>query len=278
MLYRLHNVSHSYGETGGGLSLNEISFTLDRSETAALIGKTGSGKSTLLKLLVGLLKPVSGKVIFDGKPLPRKGETLRRVRRRVGIVFQFPEKQLFEANVKAEVEFGPRNFGLNNISKRAEEALDIVGLPPDKFAHKSPFELSGGEQRRVALASILTCDPEMLLLDEPTAGLDAAGRELLREIIFKRREEGLGNLIISHDLDFLMELCPRALILQAGKLVFDGGREIFYDESRLREWGLEQPELAAVWRDLQTQGRVPAGEVFSLQDALDRVREFKLRE
>ncbi len=269
-LYSLKNVCHSYPEAASVQSLDNISLEIGKGDFTALIGTVGSGKSTLLKLLVGLLKPSSGRILFDGNPLPAKGSGLWNLRKRVGISFQFPDNQIFEATVYDEVAFGLKNYGFPEeiIESRIKSSLDLAGLDYSKFADKSPFELSGGERKRLALASIMVLEPELLLLDEPTSGVDTAGKRALVESLSEIKGSGRGSLIVTHDLDFAAELCERIIILHQGKLVYDGGRDIFFDTELLRQYELDTPEIVSEWQNLQNKGRVPVKEVYSLTEAI----------
>ena len=267
-LFILKNIVHSYPESPVP-ALKGVSLELAKNENAALIGHVGSGKSTLLKLLVGLLRPSGGEIIFDGGKMPLKGEKLRKLRRRVGIVFQFAEAQVFETSVIREAAFGLENFDFpqEEVNKLAAEALKMVNLPPEKFGEKSPFRLSGGERKRLALASILATQPELLLMDEPAAGLDSDGRRILKDILLHRTEKGEGFIISTHDLDFAAETCRRVMILYGGELVYDGNREIFYDINRMSDWGLKPPEIVRYWTEYMKAGIAPSVKVYSLEEA-----------
>ena len=250
-------------------SLENFSIDIFEGEFIALIGAVGSGKSTLLKTLVGLLKPHDGSIFFRKEPYPKKGLKLRELRRKIGLVFQFAEWQVFEATVLDEVLFGLKNYGFpkEDIVRLANEGLKKVGLDPVKFSDKSPFELSGGERKRLALASILALEPELLLLDEPAAGLDSQGRNALLEILGNRKKSGGGLILVTHNLDLAAEICDRVVILSNYRKVYDGGRDIFYDFESLTKWRLEPPELAKAWTDLIKSGEAPDSRVFSFSEA-----------
>lgn len=277
MLYALENISYVYPESvSGGKSLDRVSLEIDSGEFIALIGEIGSGKSTLLKLLVGLLKPTEGTILFNGAPIPVRGKALRELRRRAGMVFQFAEAQVFESSALKEAAYGLMNYDYpqGDIPGLAREALKMTGLPPEKFGEKSPFELSGGERKRLALASILALKPDMLLLDEPAAGLDSDGRRMLKSVLSAHREAGKGAILVSHDLDLSMELCGRVIILHRGGKVYDGGRDIFYEVEKLKGWGLEEPELVQAWKDIMGKGPASAEKIFSVEDADRLLRGF----
>ena len=251
-------------------ALNELSLTIHDGEFVGVIGHTGSGKSTLIMHLNGLLKPTSGTVIVDGLDLSSGKEQLREVRRRVGLVFQYPEYQLFEETVLKDVMFGPKNQGLSDeeAEKCAREALRMVGLTDEKLYSASPFELSGGQKRRAALAGVVAMKPQTLILDEPAAGLDPRGREEILSLIRRIHENGARTLImVSHSMTDVSRLCSRILVLSHGSLVADGTpREVFSDTTAIREAGLELPECARLAERLREEGfPVPPG-AFTRED------------
>ncbi|MDD7413471.1 MAG: energy-coupling factor transporter ATPase [Eubacteriales bacterium] len=251
-------------------ALNELSLTIHDGEFVGVIGHTGSGKSTLIMHLNGLLKPTSGTVIVDGLDLSSGKEQLREVRRRVGLVFQYPEYQLFEETVLKDVMFGPKNQGLSDeeAEKCAREALRMVGLTDEKLYSASPFELSGGQKRRAAIAGVVAMKPQTLILDEPAAGLDPRGREEILSLIRRIHENGARTLImVSHSMTDVSRLCSRILVLSHGSLVADGTpREVFSDTTAIREAGLELPECARLAERLREEGfPVPPG-AFTRED------------
>lgn len=251
-------------------ALNELSLTIHDGEFVGVIGHTGSGKSTLIMHLNGLLKPTSGTVIVDGLDLSSGKEQLREVRRRVGLVFQYPEYQLFEETVLKDVMFGPKNQGLSDeeAEKCAREALRMVGLTDEKLYSASPFELSGGQKRRAAIAGVVAMKPQTLILDEPAAGLDPRGREEILSLVKRIHENGAKTLImVSHSMTDVSRLCSRILVLSHGSLVADGTpREVFSDTEAIREAGLELPECARLAERLREEGfPVPPG-AFTRED------------
>ena len=251
-------------------ALNELSLTIHDGEFVGVIGHTGSGKSTLIMHLNGLLKPTSGTVIVDGLDLSSGKEQLREVRRLVGLVFQYPEYQLFEETVLKDVMFGPKNQGLSDeeAEKCAREALRMVGLTDEKLYSASPFELSGGQKRRAAIAGVVAMKPQTLILDEPAAGLDPRGREEILSLIRRIHENGARTLImVSHSMTDVSRLCSRILVLSHGSLVADGTpREVFSDTTAIREAGLELPECARLAERLREEGfPVPPG-AFTRED------------
>lgn len=251
-------------------ALNELSLTIHDGEFVGVIGHTGSGKSTLIMHLNGLLKPTGGTVIVDGLDLSSGKEQLREVRRRVGLVFQYPEYQLFEETVLKDVMFGPKNQGLSDeeAEKCAREALRMVGLTDEKLYSASPFELSGGQKRRAAIAGVVAMKPQTLILDEPAAGLDPRGREEILSLVRRIHENGARTLImVSHSMTDVSRLCSRILVLSHGSLVADGTpREVFSDTTAIREAGLELPECARLAERLREAGfPVPPG-AFTRED------------
>ncbi|MBE3576759.1 MAG: energy-coupling factor transporter ATPase [Limnochordales bacterium] len=268
-------LSHVYAGVGSCVeALHRVSFAIHRGERVAVVGATGSGKSTLVQHLNGLLFPTGGWLrVFDHYLVapgerskadsPRRGPSpaeLRRLRARVGLVFQFPEDQLFAETVAEDIAFGPRNLGLDaaEVERRVEAALEAVGLTPAEFAGRSPLELSGGERRRVALAGVLAMQPEVLVLDEPTVGLDPAGRESLVELLIRFWHEGRHTLVVvSHDMELVSRLATRVLVLNRGRLIFDGTpRELFAGRSaeEISSWGLIPPEPVNLLGRLRAAG------------------------
>ena len=223
----------------------------------ARVGSTGSGKSTLVQLLNGLKQPTSGSILYDGRLIGNDKKALRQIRCRVGLVFQYPEYQLFDETVIRDVTFGPKNKGLSaeEASRKAREALLQTGLPEELFG-KSPFDLSGGEKRRAAIAGILAMEPEVLILDEPTAGLDPAGKVRILELIRRiRKETGCTILMVTHNMDEAAEYAERILVMDEGQIILDGDpHEVFAREEQLKRIGLCLPQAAQVCLDLGIRG------------------------
>ena len=238
-------------------ALNEISLSIRDGEFVGIIGHTGSGKSTLISHLNGLEKSEPGVVYVNGIDLGEKGADLIAIRRVVGLVFQYPEYQLFEETVAKDVAFGPVNLGLDaaEVEKRVQIALKQVGLDPSKVSDKSPFELSGGQKRRVAIAGVLAMQPAILILDEPAAGLDPAGRREMFDLIQGIHDSGVTVVMVSHSMDDVGRLCDRLFVLNRGEIAYSGTpAEVFVHESRLHAIGLDVPECAKLARRLRDAG------------------------
>jgi energy-coupling factor transport system ATP-binding protein len=251
-----------------------------RGSCAAIIGVTGSGKSTLVQHFNGLLRPTSGTVIVDGIDVSARGADLQALRRRVGMLFQFPETQLFENSVYADVAFGPRRMKLSKreVRTRVLKALETVGLPPHDFAQRSPFELSGGQMRRVALAGVLAMSPTILVLDEPTTGLDADARcEFYYYLRRAQQEQGVTIVLVSHDMTEVATLANRLYVLNNGRLVMQGTpRTVFAQGDALRAWGLAQPPLSELLALLRKQGlAIPAG-ILTLDEAFAALQDLSI--
>lgn len=246
-------------------ALLDINLEIARGSCAAIIGVTGSGKSTLVQHFNGLLLPTSGTIFVDGIEVGGSSADLLKLRQRVGLLFQFPEAQLFEKTVYADVAFGPRRMKISRDEMRARviRALASVGLPHTEYAHRSPFELSGGQRRRVALAGILAMTPTILVLDEPGVGLDAEGREEFYRHIRALKQQGITVILISHDMAEVASLADQLFVLHQGSLVMQGTpREIFAQSAPLRAYGLASPPLSELLTLLRQRGlAVPAGVV-----------------
>lgn len=259
MPIQLQQLSHTYlpGSALAYPALADISFTIQDGEFLGIIGHTGSGKSTLIQHLNGLLLPTAGNVLVDG--LDTRDKKLRKqIRSLVGMVFQYPEYQLFEETVERDVAFGPRNMGLDEaeITTRVSQALQLVGLNPSEFAEKSPFELSGGEKRRAALAGILAMRPKYLVLDEPMAGLDPRGRrEILALIESLRSDFGTGIVMVSHSMDDVAMYADRIAVLdQGGLFMIDSPEEVFSHSAQLLDMGLNLPQATQLVQALRARG------------------------
>ncbi|MDZ7338001.1 MAG: ATP-binding cassette domain-containing protein [candidate division KSB1 bacterium] len=276
MRVTFEQVCYRYRQTvpEGRLALDHVSLEIGDQEFVALVGPSGSGKTTLIQHFTGLLRPTSGRVLVDGRPFPARGPELTALRRRIGLVFQFPEFQLFEETVEADVAFGPRNLGLaeQEVRARVERALRTVGLDPASVALRSPHRLSEGEKRRVALAGVLAMDPEMLVLDEPTAGLDPAGVRRIAQILADFHQAGKTIVLVSHNIDLVYTLARRVIVLAEGRIRFDGSREeLLHHEELLLRHGLMLPRLVRVLRKSPPPVRPREGEMFL---SLRQVEEY----
>ena len=268
----LNHLNHIYGSdtTQAVHALKDVSLKIDEGEFIGLIGHTGSGKSTLVQHLNGILKATSGDYLFDGEDVYEKDYDLRKLRQRVGLVFQYPEHQLFEETVFKDVCFGPKNLGLNDMEAgiRAFDALKLVGLSEDNY-YVSPFDLSGGQKRRVAIAGVLAMKPQMLILDEPTAGLDPKGREEILNLIKKLQvEEGITILLVSHSMEDVANYVNRILVMHKGSLIMDDvPKEIFKRYKELEEVGLSAPAITYIMQDLSQKGLKVDTDVTTIEEA-----------
>ena len=260
MPIEVSHLTHCYSE-GSALrtvALNDVSFRIENGEFVGIIGHTGSGKSTLVQHLNGLLKPTSGQVLVDGEDLNGEHVNRRVLRQRIGLVFQYPEYQLFEETVAKDIAFGPKNQGLSaaEIDERVRYAMDCVHLDYQKYAERSPFELSGGQMRRVAIAGVLAMRPSVLILDEPTAGLDPRGRDRILSMLEElHARENVTILMVSHSMDDMARLATRLIVMSDGKIVADGTpREIFMQEEMMTSIGLDVPEAARLCARLRAKG------------------------
>lgn len=271
-LLEVKNLTFEYG-TGKfrNLALNDVSFSLEKGEILSIIGHTGSGKSTLVQTLNGLLKPKSGTVCLDGENIFSSSELLRKARFRVGLVFQYPEYQLFEESVFKDISFGPKNMGFDKseIDKRVFEASNFVGLHSE-LLDKSPFELSGGEKRRAAIAGILAMKPEILILDEPTAGLDpGSGRSLIENLIKLRYKKGTTIIIVSHSMENTAKISDKIMVMNGGKCeMFGTPKEIFSQEERLLELSLGIPQITYIMKRLKKKGCAVRDDILTVDEAV----------
>lgn len=253
------NLNYIYGQGTAfeQYALKNVNFEIRDGEFVGLIGHTGSGKSTLIQHLNGLLKATSGEIYVNGENIYAPGYDMRALRSKVGLVFQYPEHQLFEVDVFSDVCFGPKNQGLSKaeIEGRAKEALALVGLD-ESFYSQSPFELSGGQKRRVAIAGVLAMEPQVLILDEPTAGLDPRGRdEILGQIDRLHREKGITIILVSHSMEDVAKYADRLLVMNHGEKLFDGPpKEVFKHYKELEKVGLAAPQITYIVQDLRSRG------------------------
>ena len=273
------NLTHTYsaGTPFEHSALSDVSFSVERGEFIGIIGHTGSGKSTLMQHLNGLLKPDSGTILLDGQDIWADKKTTRQARFRVGLVFQYPEYQLFEETVYKDIAFGPKNMGLDKeqMDVRVREAAALVGLTQEQLG-VSPFDLSGGQKRRVAIAGVIAMEPEILILDEPTAGLDPAGREeILGHIEHYRKTKNATIIMVSHSMSDVARLTDRLIVMDHAKIAMDGTpAEVFTRAQELVDIGLDIPELTRVFLKLQAMGLdVPA--VYTMEQAVEALVKLK---
>ena len=276
MSIQVENLTHIYdkGLPTEQKALDDVSFTVEDGQLLGVIGHTGSGKSTLLQHLNGLLKPSSGRIIVGGTDITAPGVSMVGIRKKVGLVFQYPEYQLFEADVFTDVCFGPKNLGLDKkeVELRAYDALKKVGLPDELF-YQSPFELSGGQKRRVAIAGVLAMKPEVLILDEPTAGLDPKGRdEILQQIKKLQTETGLTILLVSHSMEDVAEYVDRIIVMNKGSVMYDDTpREVFRHYKELEEVGLAAPQVTYIMHELKARGADVDVDATTIEEAAEEI-------
>lgn len=261
MSIKVRNLTYIYDEgmPFENRAIDDISFDVENNDFVGLIGHTGSGKSTLIQHLNGLLKPSSGSIYINDFEITQKDINLTEIRKRVGVVFQYPEYQLFEETIEKDIAFGPENMGLDQeeITRRVKASMEAVGLDYEKYREKSPFELSGGQKRRVAIAGVIAMDPEVLILDEPTAGLDPGGREEIFELIKKlHRERNITVILSSHSMDDMAKLVKTLIVMNKGKIEFMGNpRDVFNNNAhRLKEIGLDIPQVLELAIKLREKG------------------------
>ena len=284
MSIEVRHLTHRYsdGSAFSTVALDDVSLTIEDGEFVGIIGHTGSGKSTLLQHLNGLLKPSSGQVLVDGQDLNGEKVNRRALRQRIGLVFQYPEYQLFEETIAKDIAFGPKNQGLSKeeIDQRVRYAMDCVHLDYDRYAEKSPFELSGGQMRRVAIAGVVAMRPEVLILDEPTAGLDPRGRDRILSMLEDlHRKEHTTILMVSHSMDDMARLATRLIVMADGKVALTGTpREVFAQGEKMVSLGLDIPAAARLCRALRDKGYDLPADLYrpeELRDAVLRLWESR---
>ena len=275
---QVKNLTHIYsaGTPFEHKALDSVSFCVERGEFIGIIGHTGSGKSTLIQHLNGLLKPSSGEILLDGKDIWSDKAVTRQARFRVGLVFQYPEYQLFEETVYKDIAFGPKNQKLSNeeIDKRVREAADFVGISED-LLQVSPFDLSGGQKRRVAIAGVIAMEPEILILDEPTAGLDPAGREgILSNLQRYRTAKNATIMMVSHSMSDVARLTDRLIVMNESRLVMDDvPANVFNRAEELLAMGLDIPEITRVFMRLKQMG-ADVSSVYTIDQAVDALKKL----
>lgn len=275
----IDKVSHVYGENTAMAvkALNNISLVIPDGQFIGLIGHTGSGKSTLVQHLNGLMKATSGNIYFNGEDIDAEDFDRKMLRSKVGLVFQYPEHQLFESDVFSDVCFGPKNLGLpkKEVELRAYSALKSVGLE-DEYFYQSPFELSGGQKRRVAIAGVLAMKPQVLVLDEPTAGLDPKGRdEILDQILKMKRETGITVILVSHSMEDVAKYVDRIVVMNKGSIVYDDEpRNVFRHYEALEEIGLAAPQVIYIMKELRDHGYDVSDDVTTIGEAKEEIKRY----
>ena len=278
MSIQLNHLTHVYNEgtTFEKVALNDVTLEIQTGEFIGLIGHTGSGKSTLIQHLNGLVKATSGALYYDGKNIYEPGYNMRELRNQVGLVFQYPEHQLFEVDVMSDVCFGPKNQGLNpdQCMECALEALKLVGLK-EKYYNSSPFELSGGQKRRVAIAGVLAMHPKVLVLDEPTAGLDPKGRDdILNQIAYLHTQRDMTVILVSHSMEDIARYADRIIVMNKGEVMYnDCPRKVFEHYRELEQVGLAAPQVTYIMHDLKEQGFAVEPNVTTVEEAAAQIKK-----
>lgn len=280
MSIELKNVNYIYspGTAYEKHALKDISLEIPQGQFVGIIGHTGSGKSTLIQHLNGLMKATSGDILYEGRSIYAPKYNLKELRSNVGLVFQYPEHQLFEVDVFSDVCFGPRNLGLSKeeVEERAKEALELVGFP-EKYYKQSPFELSGGQKRRAAIAGVLAMRPKVLILDEPTAGLDPKGRdEILDQVAHLHKETGMTVVLVSHSMEDIARYVERIIVMNKGNKLYDGApEEVFKNYKELEQIGLAAPQVTYIMHELQQKGLHVSTDATTVEEAADEImKEF----
>lgn len=272
----MNHISYKYEQSGGQTveALKDINVQIPDGQFIGLIGHTGSGKSTLVQHLNGLIKATSGEIYYNGEDIYSDDFSMKILRSKVGLVFQYPEHQLFDVNAFEDVCFGPKNLGLpkKEVQLRAFAALESVGFPKERF-YQSPFELSGGQKRRVAIAGVLAMKPEVLILDEPTAGLDPKGRKEILDLIARlHKEEKMTIILVSHSMEDVAEYVERILVMNHGELVLDGApKEIFSHQKELEEMGLAVPQVTYILNALREKGLPVESRAITVDEAKQEI-------
>jgi len=272
MSIKIENLKHIYMPKSPfeKVALDNVNLEINNGEFIALIGHTGSGKSTLIQHMNGLLKPSSGRIIIDGEDITADGVKLSDVRKKVGLVFQYPEYQLFEETIEKDIEFGPRNLGLeqDEITKRVKKSMEMVGLDYETYKDKSPFDLSGGQKRRVAIAGVIAMEPKILILDEPTAGLDPKGRDdILGQIKILHSKYNMTIVLVSHSMEDVGKLAERIIVMNKGNVALEGSpAKVFKEIDKLENMGLGVPQVTYLMRALKKKGFNVSEDIFTLEE------------
>ncbi len=276
----VRGLTHVYGQgtSSEAVALNNCNFDIEKGELVGIIGHTGPGKSTLIQHFNGLLKPTSGQVLLNGKDINENKQTTIASRFKVGLCFQYPEYQLFEETVRRDIAFGPKNMKLEEeeINKRVLKCIEYVGLD-ESYLEKSPFDLSGGEKRRVAIAGVMAMEPEVLVLDEPTAGLDPQGRDTVFELIRQYREKtGSTVLIVSHSMEDVARIATKALVMNKGEVAMYGTiDEVFSEADSLISMGLNVPQITRIFMELKKEGFPINRNIYSVEQGVNEIIRLK---
>lgn len=277
MSIKIENLTHVYMPKSPfeKIALDNINVEINDGDFVALIGHTGSGKSTLIQHMNGLLEATSGKIIVDGMDIAAKGIRLTDIRKKVGLVFQYAEYQLFEESIAKDISFGPRNLGLedNEINDRVKQSMEMVGLDYETYKDKSPFDLSGGQKRRVAIAGVIAMKPKILILDEPTAGLDPKGRDdILGQIKKLHKEYGMTIILVSHSMEDVAKIARHVIVMDHGKVALQGEtEEVFKEIDTLEKIGLGVPQVTYLMRALKNKGFSVSENAYTIEQARDEL-------
>lgn len=279
-LIKVRDLSYSYSNSlpTPVAAINNINLDIEQGEIIGVIGHTGSGKSTLVQHLNGLLRPTSGQIFIDGVDIWERPKEIKQIRQKVGLVFQYPEHQLFEDTVRQDIAFGPKNMGITGaeLDARIENAANTVGLK-EELLLKSPFDLSGGEKRRAAIAGVIAMEPKVLIFDEPTAGLDPIGREGILNIVKACREKGATVIMVSHSMDDIAYIADRILVMNKGSVaMFDTVDNVFKNAEALHQIGLNVPNITKVFLRLRQQGLDIPANVYTMEAAVRVLTEYKM--
>ena len=280
MPIKIEHLTHTYnpGSPFETNALKDVTLTIETGDFLGLIGHTGSGKSTLIQHLNGLLKPTAGRILIDGTDITQPGFKLKDIRKKVGLVFQYPEYQLFEETIEKDIAFGPGNLGLKEevIRQRVKEAMEMVKLPYDELKDRSPFDLSSGQRRRVAIAGVLAMKPDILILDEPTASLDPRGRdEILEQIKVLHQQQQITVILVSHSMEDIGRLVDRIIVMHQGTIAFSGTpREIFRRAEHLEAIGLGVPQITHLMKSLNRRGCDLPEDIFTIDEAKSAILKY----
>jgi energy-coupling factor transport system ATP-binding protein len=278
MQIELNKVSFFYDEDSEMPALNEVTLSISKGEFIGLVGHTGSGKSTLVQTLNGLIRPSTGQILIEGEDITQSGINLKKVRQKIGLVFQYPEHQLFEESVEKDISFGPRNLGFSEeeVQERVRWAMELVQMDYEEFRSRSPFQLSGGQKRKVAISGVLAMKPQVLILDEPSAGLDPMGRNQLLQLLTRlNKEYQMTIILVSHRMEEVAELADRLLVMNDGQLVLnDTPRQVFQQVELLEMIGLGIPQVSRLLWDLKKRGHNIRTDLLTLDEVKEEILAF----